>query len=214
MGNIKKKRFLRQFPCCDLKNWFWYWLYEISLNTQLNKSVAGYLFQLRTLMSLFQSPWLIQHEVLSWTYLVWSCPWASVWFSFVSPVLEQLLSPCSCERVLLTNTLGLMFWRLARTIISFVPLSGLFCQGGKQAPKIRTSLSALLFTRLTRFLPLGLLTGWNEWSPLWFHWLTHYISARLLHQFWWSLWGSSSHFKHCPCISLFSVFLLTILIHS
>lgn len=87
------------------------------------------------------------------------------------------------------------------------------CQGGKQAPNIRTSLSALLFTRLTRFLPLSLLTGWNEWSPLWFHWLTYYISACLLHQFWWSLWGSAAHFKHCPCIILFSYFLLTILIH-
>lgn len=44
------------------------------VNMQLNESVAGYLFNLRTLMSLFQSPWLIQHEVLSWKYLAWSCP--------------------------------------------------------------------------------------------------------------------------------------------
>lgn len=67
----------------------------MAVDTELNESVFWYFFSLilekGEPVTLCQSPWLIQHEGLSWTYLAWSCPKHLLWFSFTSPLLGTML---------------------------------------------------------------------------------------------------------------------------
>lgn len=162
MGNIKETIFATVSML---------WFIEMVLilavwSTQLNESVAGYCLILGHLCPCFS-----HHNWPSMKFLV-GCILSDPVHEHPCDFPLSLLSWNSCCHHAHVNVCssqtrwGWCFGGLQEP--SFPLFLWVGCQGGKQAPKIRTSLSALLFTRLTRFLPLTLLTGWIEWSPLWF----------------------------------------------
>lgn len=158
---------------------FWKWLLEVVSNTSLIhfhcyviQQAFWYTFFRLTLKFLWKNGhWYTVKFLFSWNEVSCLISSQATPASFFSS-LERRLSP---SRRVVVNVFSSLTCRGRCFGEQSLPSETLLLLSGCLNITIWTSLSALLlffFCFLTRFLPLALLTGWDEWSPLWFHWLT------------------------------------------